>query len=777
MRRQPKLISPFVLWALTFAAAFALTSFLGFNGVLDAAQTSTVEPEQQTAGSNTPDVNITVGFEGVVRLGHWVPVTFAAESPIDAVSFRVTSLDGDDTPATVSGRLSATRSNSSKNSTGQPNRFMGMMQFGRTYGIAKFELLDANENVVFSKTGNVDIKKNELAELVPSTTGLVLLLEPEHDTPSGSESKTIRSLEASVASAFPTGDAANATRVVAIHDLGQIPIHSIALSSCDSIVLSAAGNSLLDSASPAVWDSIEHWVRNGGQLVVAASPADASVFQANGVLQRFSPGEINGSVTLDSSRRIEEFSSSKDQLLRRGETIEILSVENVDGRVLLQQGDLPLVIRKPVGLGEVMLVTLDLTSEKFSAWSGSDRFIKNLLNSRYGTDEMTKSRNVIKSSTAVRHSGYQDIIGQLKVPLERFSSLKFIPFALVATLIALYILCIGVGDWFLVSRVFRRHEFTWLTFPLLAILFCGIAWWLADFSRPATMKLNQVEIVDVDSISGHVRSTAWSNLYSPRGGVASIDVAVTAGSDFKLTSSSVSWQGLPGDGLSGMLNRANPGLYRAGYQQRVTPSLQSTAVNVSLEDVELQVSSTRPLYVQWQGEFKGDAASGLVFEDRLEGFFTNPLNVRLKNCKLFFEDLVYIVKDRGEMDAGENMDLFSETNEKSIRSFMTRRFRLEDEKNKSQSVAWDPRDRDLSRIASMLMFYRSAGGQDYVGLTHAYHDFIEMTPNLSMDRAILVGELDDRVSQLQIEGQPADEIYDSSLTMVRIVLPVRRLKK
>ena len=765
MRRKSKSVSADRISSLRWVVLFAATlAMVAFSGDSVAAQADS----GPTDGAQAEEVEVSIGFGGVAKLGHWVPVTFDLPAEMDAVSFRITTLDGDDTPATVTGQLQSAADKE------HPNRAQGMMQFGRTYGSVQLELLNGQGEVVFRRESNADIKKNSLTELVPSTAGMVLLLEPKR---SNASAENNGSLAEAIGTAFSTTDEAQATRVISVNDIGELPESSVAFSSCETIVLLTDSAAYLETARPETWNAIESWVRGGGQLIVSASSGQVNLFKNDGVLTRFTPGTATSATALESSRRIEELSSSKDQFLKRGESIDVLGLTDVNGRVFLQQGKIPLVIRQPVGLGEVMFVTLDLAGEKFVQWPGSNRFVQSLLNVRTKSGKGTKSRNEARSGSAVRHSGYQDMVGQLKVPLERFSTLKFIPFALVAALIAVYILCVGVGDWFLVGRVFRRHELTWLTFPLLALLFCGIAWWLADFSRPSKMQLNQVEIVDVDSVSGYVRSTAWSNLYSPRGGKVSIDVAVAESEQFKKDASVITWQGLPGNGLGGMLNRANPGLYRSGYSQEVSHGGGENPVDqasISMKDVELQVSSTRPLFVQWNGQFKGEVESGLIGGDRLEGTFSNPFNVPLKNCRLFYEDLVYVVGSRGVMKPGVPLDVFSETSEKNIRSFMTRRFRLEGETNKSQSVAWNPRDRNLPRIANMMMFYRSSGGQEYVGLSHAYHEFVEMTPTLSMDRAILVGELENRVSELKIDDQPAGELYDTSLTMVRVVLPVRR---
>ena len=716
---------------------------------------SAQDTESTAAGSQRSEISVGIG--GVAKLGHWVPVRFNVppESSNGATSFRVTVLDGDDTPSSMVGPLSESE-----------NGFQGLMQFGRTYGEAKFELLDAEGKTLIEIKTTVRKKNNEFMELIPSTGRLLACIEPPQE-----ESN-------SFASQFDTalpGGMSEDDRIASIASPSDLPPTAIAYEGCETLILLANDKTWIEKIPADSIRAIEAWVRNGGHLVVAAASDQGSLFQDGGPLQKFSPGEVVGEVEVESSRRIEEFCSSKETYLGRNESMRVLQVNDVQGQVTLGQGETPLIVRSPVGLGEITFITFDPTEKQFLDWSASPRFTQSLMQLRIG-DESIQTTNETRGGSAVMHSGYDDLVGQMKVPLERFTSLRFIPFALIAALIALYILCIGVGDWFLVGRLFKKHELTWLTFPLIAAGFCAIAWYAAAASRPAEIQINQVELIDIDSESRHIRTSAWVNLYSPRGrtvdfGFGVGDIAGDHG--LQVETSRITWLGLPGDGLGGMMNRANPGLYRTGYQQEFSPSSDDpTEVSLDMKGVELQVSSTRPLLAQWTGQMEGRAESRLQDGGRLGGTFTNPFDVPLRDCKLFYKDLVYIV--RGSVAAGDVVDIRSDTIEKTVRSFLTRKTHREDAKNKSQSVAWDSRDINLNRIMHMMMFYHGSGGQSYTGLTHSYHDFIEMTPNVSMDRAILVGQLKNRISTVEIDGEGADELYDSSLTIVRVLLPVEK---
>ena len=731
----------------------AILSLIGLFAVAMFAGKASAQSAQDDSAQG---LDIAVGIGGFAKLGHWLPVTFKvpADSPgRNATRFRITVLDGDDTPGSTTGPLVKTK-----------DGFQGVVQFGRTYGDATYELLDESDEVLTKVTTRVLQKGNKFMELLPSTGRLLVCIE------SGAEN----SLASNLGGVF-IGGKTDDDRVASIESLNDLPQIGIAYESCESLFLLANDSQWLADARTSSLDAIETWVRNGGHFVIAANPSEGAVFQEGGVLQRFAPGKIVGVRDVDSSRSLEEFCNSNEPFLARRESMQVLQIDDVDGRVVLRQGDVPLIVRRPLGLGEVTFVVFDPTAEKFREWKASSRLMQSLMKLRVG-DESSQQANDNRGSTAVRHSGYDDFVGQMKVPLERFTQLRFIPFALIAALIALYILCIGVGDWFLVGRMFKKHELTWITFPLLAALFCGIAWYAAKASRPATIQVNQVELVDVDSVSRHVRTTAWTNLYSPTGRTVDLSLGVTdvaADRGLELESSRLSWLGLPGDGLGGMLNRANPGLYRIGYFQEIVPQESNpTDVSIEMDGVELQVSSTRPLLGQWNGEMKGRVISRLRVTDRLEGTFSNPFDVPLKDCRLFYDDTVYIVK--GSLAPDGDAAIGSELLEKNVRSYLTRRSRRADDNNKSQSVSWDSRDVNLSRIMQMMMFYHGAGGANYTGLSHSFHDFIEMTPQCSMDRAVLVGRLEDRISTVKLDGEDADELYDSSLTIVRVLLPVER---
>ena len=127
----------------------------------------TLSLSSASAQEETPDFDVMVGVGGIAKLGHWLPVSFKVpedSAALKATRFRVTVLDGDDTPSTITGPVEKTDSG-----------FQGLIQIGKTYGDATFELLD-EEAVLATVATRIRQKGNTFMELIPSTAQLYLSL-------------------------------------------------------------------------------------------------------------------------------------------------------------------------------------------------------------------------------------------------------------------------------------------------------------------------------------------------------------------------------------------------------------------------------------------------------------------------------------------------------------------------------------------------------------------------------------------------------------------------
>ena len=73
----------------------------------------------------------------------------------------------------------------------------------------------------------------------------------------------------------------------------------------------------------------------------------------------------------------------------------------------------------------------------------------------------------------------------------------------------------------------------------------------------------------------------------------------------------------------------------------------------------------------------------------------------------------------------------------------------------------------------MMMFYRAAGGLQYVGLLNRYQHSLDLSGQLGLDRAILIG-FGPPASELTVNGEPLPPGSAAEhLTIYRFLLPVR----
>jgi hypothetical protein len=437
-----------------------------------------------------------------------------------------------------------------------------------------------------------------------------------------------------------------------------------------------------------------------------------------------------------------------------------------------------LIVSAARGFGELVFVGIDLQDSRLEDWSGYSELVKRIVRPVMSTERPAKRNRNSNQGSQVSHVGYTDLTGQLRLTLDRFPSVPFVSFASIAVLIGLYLLLIGPGDYYFLRKIVGHMELTWLTFPLITGLFCGGAMLAAHWTRPSTVRLNQLEIIDIDADSQTARSNIWTHFYSPNSGQCSIGLPKETSLEIAPHDQVLSWQGLPGDGLGGMSTRAGNSLVGQSYLQKIdglSSRSDDSALVVQIKNQPLRVSTTRSLHGNWWSKLQSPPASNLRLNRRtkhIEGTFTNPLNAPLKNVKLLFEDYLYTVE--GTLGAGEPIDILGDDlDEQTTRSFFNRRKKDKDDANKARNLPWNPTSTRLDRLAEILMFYSAAGGNEYVGLSHSYQPWTDLSNHLHLSRAILVGELDSVATPLEINGDASHEAYDSTTAIVRIIFPVK----
>ena len=738
----------FALHRIGLFAAVLLGCKLSFSLPLSSAH---FQPKQES----TPSATVSIGFDGKVKLGKWVPIFISLDPSTSAAKFEVENLDGDDTPVIYKGPLLSDPK--------FPGRYQAWTRIGRTYGKFELRLLNAADDIIETRRFNFT-GSDRTEEFIGSTQELVLTLEPQD------------LFKKSIESVSSLASREDARIIAALGEKSILPFNWLGYDSADAILMVTSDLERIDRISDVQLDAIETWVKQGGTLILSAASNADRLLSENGRLARFCPGNFVGLGECNNSSRLETFCDSQEQLLpSKDDSIPIVRIEDVRGTVLVDTSNAknrkPLIVKTAFGMGKVIFVTFDLDSPRMTEWIGFPKLVENLISGARTERETTSSTT--SQGSSVSHFGYKDLIGQLRVPLDRFRDVQFVKFAMIALLIGLYILCIGPGDYFLLRKLFKKMELTWITFPLVSLIFCGLAIGISRATRPDTIKINQLEIIDIDTINGEVRGSVWGNLYSPTGQTCSIGLDKSHQLGFEIDSNLITWHGLPGNGLGGMTTTANPGLLKTNYEQSFQIGENGQTLNTEIEDLPLQVSSTKPIFATWWASIEPESRVQLNRDPRLtqlRGRVNYKLPFKLKNCRLIFENWAYVLEN--PLNPGDTFDVQTGTTEKSLRSILTRKVKLK-KSDRSENSPWDPTDIRVNRIADIMMFYQASGGMAYTNLSHQYHSFTDMTDQLNLHRAILVGEVDEPGAILKVNGKSALAQYDQTTTVVRILLEVQ----
>jgi hypothetical protein len=221
--------------------------------------------------------------------------------------------------------------------------------------------------------------------------------------------------------------------------------------------------------------ALEGWILTGGHLVVAVDDGWRSVAAHD--LARLLPAELNGVeiVTGGQARQLMGENGEDDNSLVSvgGHKIPVASVTPrpgaVDFPLLPHVEDLDTGWTWPVGDGRVSLVAADIARTDgtldYDAWAA-------LLTHR---------------TRPLDNAVYQDLlsIDEPKLDLNPL---------LLIVLLLLYLALIGPVD-FYVLRHFKRQELTLITYPVIIIVFSGLAWLALAFSVDSSTFLTRTEIV------------------------------------------------------------------------------------------------------------------------------------------------------------------------------------------------------------------------------------------------------------------------------------------
>ncbi len=722
---------------------FAICNLLTFAATLVPAAAATAE---QPGGPKI--LGVRVGFDDYYKAGLWTPVEVSLLGGDETLEGRLSAIapDGDGVPGRVTTRC--------RLSAGRENRARLITRFGRVHGELTVEFRaegrPASRRTFQTSTradGDHFLPALEFRKLFvvvgPSTLGIeeagkLALAEPEHRP-----------------------------AVARLDDLDQLPRRWIGYEGIDAVVLSAGRPEMyrkLADDDPRI-GALDGWVRMGGRLVLCGGNRAKEAFGEGSPLRRFLPGRLEKMVSLRQTAALETYSGGRvgaAPLLLGRQPMRVPRLADVRGVVEAAEADLPLVVRQSRGFGQVVFLAAALDKPPLDQWPERPRLAAKLL------DLPTTLAEDASKSAAMMHFGYRDLSGQMRSALDRFVDVQAAPFWLVAGLIAAYVLLIGPADYFFLRKLAGRMTWTWLTFLLTVALFCLGAYLLAGRLKGDRLRVNRIELVDVDAASGRVRGAAWMNVFSPRN--ESFDFTVRPQcSDSRVW---LGWLGLPGGGLGGMNPRTDtPLLWTEGF--RYSRDLDA------LLGVPVAIWSSKSLTARWESAEAAFPNADLAATDRLlTGRIVNTLDFPLRNCVLAHGRSAY---ELGTLAPGGSVRLGPMSKRSDLKTYLTGRRAVltGEDKYRQETTPYDQSSTDLCYILRTMTFYRAAGGRRYTGLWNDYQDFVDLSDLLKTGRAILVARGPDAVDHggrgaaLLGDGQPLGGPQDIHRTMYRFVFSVK----
>lgn len=570
-------------------------------------------------------------------------------------------------------------------------------------------------------------------------------------------------------------------QLIELDSVAQMPVERAAYDAVDWLVL--AGD---QAPSPAVLDTLQDWVQAGGRLIVSL-PAKLETWQQSPLRPWLPVQTADQPTVVRELGELERFAGRNLRIPFAGR-LEVPKLMAGDGTPLAKSADDLLLLRSPWGFGEVVTISLDLTRPPLAVWGGVDSLMERCLalDARGAAAETVGNQSSIGPLTT---NGISDLASQVLAVQDHFTSVQRpAPWFAMAWMLG-WLICIGPLDYLLVHRLLRWPQGTWVTLPLWIGLLGAYAWGTGPAWNREQNRLNQLEVVDVDSSTGYVRAQAWAALYSAES--TRFDLSVTpAGAEWS------DWWGPhvsrpPTTGWYFIPESTTGGIYRPGAAEWGRTAYQVFPDRSALAGLPILQWSSRTLHSSWgaRGENLVEVQLRNTGLGRLSGEFTHHLPGRLEDWMLAYGSRAYrlhpsrtdervVPLDSGVRLTTEN-PLFMHSDLRSVLTQLTitrdeSATRINDQRLIREQAPYDVSGRDAWRLWQMISFHRQAGGKSYTGLTNDWLIDDDCSRQLELGRAVLFGRLvAPPTSTVRVNGD-TPLTPEASHVFVRIVLPVTR---
>ncbi|RIK78761.1 MAG: hypothetical protein DCC67_11305 [Planctomycetota bacterium] len=697
-----------------------------------------------------------IGFEGAYKLGCWTPLEVELRNVGAAAGVvEVIATDAEGTPVAVTTKFERPAGNAPQ----EPHHARLFIRPGQDGAPLTVRLRDARGQELASRTyfpgADADFASglpatNRLIVTVGASRGLGELVE--------GESSAVDAL---------------ATRAVRARSAADLPSEWYGYEGVELVVLSTAQPAAFDglSANDSRIAALKRWVELGGRLVIFAGSREPRLLEAGSPLAPLLPGQFDAIVPLREAQPIETYvgTATADIGAAGGPASAIVSGEQfqlpvprlveVQGRILAHGGpnpsDLPLVVRSTVGLGEITFAAVDPDAPPLADWSGRTNLLRQAL-------QWPAPSPAAEDRTAA-YGQHDDLMDRLRRALDSsLMGIHTIPFSWVALAVVAYVALIGPGDFFLVKRALGRMQLTWVTFPVAAAAISAAAYWAAYRAKGVELRVNQVEVVDIDVGAGAVRGTVWTHFFNPAATRRDLRLAPRFGAHpLGSPETLVGWIGSTGFGLDGMQGRRGQlAMFDRGYA--FTPQLDAMA------GMPLSPWSTRTITGRWAATIEPPLEAELrETPDRLlAGHITNRTGLDLRDCVLMHANWAYKLPPLAD---GATASIDDSLQPRTVRTELA----AGDRPRGDAAPRLHPLSVDVPQIVQAMLFYEAVGGRGYAQALHRYQSFVDLSRALRGDQAILLARAPDEAGSAWSTGdEPLASNRDRRWVYCRFIIPL-----
>ncbi|QEG30799.1 hypothetical protein GobsT_56120 [Gemmata obscuriglobus] len=457
-------------------------------------------------------------------------------------------------------------------------------------------------------------------------------------------------------------------------------------------------------------EALVEWVRRGGRVVTSVG-ANAPVVASLPAMDPLLPFRVRPEAPTRDVSAVAlvwpagEKNSASGTLGGRGGAFPVANLAARPGKPARVLSPPPVaneerpavVVQAPLGLGRVTQVAFDLDGPQFAEFAARADYWDFLLRDA-GASRASSGGDGKPRSAGSMTEDEDEIAVAVRGHNDAFDGVPVVSFGWVALLIALYILLVGPVEYYVLKRVFGRLELTWVTFPIIVLTVSVLAYVSASAVKGRDLKVNKLDIVDVDPASDRVYGSTWFTVFSPR--IDSYSVGLTPGDGWAA-------EELPeGTAVAGF---GAPRAGRASLTRRRYPRRDE-----GLEGVPIQVWSTKAFSANWSAKLTGapgapaPVTSNLVHppgdRSRAIGTFRHDLPVpELTDCVAFYAGQAYPLPG-GVITRGRTVRLVMVQGE-STQEWLRGNAKLEELLRRVQSYADRPGQKNVERQLQQQTVY------------------------------------------------------------------------